>query len=591
MCGIAAEFGPEASLRGVERMLFALAHRGPDAAGAKAIARLGVGGMCRLRIRGEDMALPAEGAGGLLISYNGEIYRDHAAGLGGIPQGLRGETVSLARAMIDGSALDGMFAGVVIDQARAEAFVVRDPSGIKPLYMHCEAGCLALASEIPALLAGRAGAAIRRAAIHDFLAIGRVSGSGTFFENLQLVPRGRWLRIEEGAGAAPRLVEVGALSPLPEASLSLAETLNSAILSATTSDSPIALAISGGIDSALLADALAKEGHTDIATFSVTTGTPGDHCARLEDEGLSGQSWRSWSHHVVEVTPAAYYANLRYYIRASGQPTRMSSAPLYMAMGQAVARAGRRVLLSGEGADELFFGYNSYADLLPFADSHGAPAILHQLARYYLSDERRRLVGWLIGADHLNGAEQRIRTDLADRIGDSFSQSLRSAEAEYRLQPLLERTDVALMAASVEGRVPFLHGGMPAIANRYTLPDCIVDGQTKRPLRAIAPDHLRAAMRKKANFRAPLAAWQGSSLVDQFMQARKGLAPVFADLGIQEQGVERIIELARRGQSAVVSELLFCLLSLSLWLRDLGYGAQVDCDAALCQPPFFEAAR
>lgn len=340
MCGIAALWGAT-DQRLIETMLGVQAHRGPDGRG---VAETGDGrgtlGHCRLAIIDpEGGAQPLNGAeGGWTLVANGMIYNDVElrARCADAPFTSRSDSESILHSVArDGAPavddLDGMFAFVMSDGQHLVA--ARDPIGIKPLYMGRRDGALAFASEIKAL----AGSA---ESIEEFPA-GHVLDTRSGLQPYYTVPDARtedW-RLED-------------------ALVALRETLERAVAKRLRSDVPFGALLSGGLDSSIIA-ALAARHVDNLKTFAVGfEGSPDLLAARLVAAHIGSD------HRELVITPQQALEELPHILRhleSFDQDLVRSAVPCWFVSRFAAEQV--KVVLTGEGADELFAGYTYYRDI------------------------------------------------------------------------------------------------------------------------------------------------------------------------------------------------------------------------------------
>ena len=192
MCGIAGALIPndpeEARIR-VDRMLAALGHRGPDGGG---VAQAGVAavGMRRLRIRSpSDVILPFTTTTGARAAYNGEVYFGSSAA----PSGGIGEIEALLSH--DRNFADGMYALAVLENV-GSLRLLRDPFGIKPLFIRHEHNGTSFSSELPALLQTGAPVEIDIDALHELLAFGRTLNRATLYHGIRELTPGAVLFVK-----------------------------------------------------------------------------------------------------------------------------------------------------------------------------------------------------------------------------------------------------------------------------------------------------------------------------------------------------------------------------------------------------------
>ena len=430
--------------------------------------------------------------------------------------------------------------------------------GIKPLYLRRHRFGVAVASEIPALLPVFGPPKIRPEAVSQFLLLGRVVDGGTLFDGIEQVQPGERLLLKEG-----RAAQLGAEAGAPVAgsnpvdSEELRAMIRAAVQQTLVSDRSIGLALSGGLDSTIIALELAELGVEEIATVSVLPHGNGDGVASIEELVLPGNAWRTWRHVSIPFGAFDLLDGIPHAVAALGEPTTMTSIPMYAVLAAQARESGIVVLMLGEGADELFGGYRSYLSL---------PG-LGTASDFYLSPSRGHLVAGLIGADRKQAAEDALRSALPVGAGREPATVVREFEYRHSLEPLLRRADHLLMAQGIEGRTPFLHGGLPRAA--ATLPDHarIRDAQTKMALREAYAERLPRFLNEvKKPFRAPLAAWTTGASYARVQAMLAGHVDRLAEIGVDPRGAAEVIRRVRSGDSDSAST-VFALLTLGAWLQ------------------------
>jgi asparagine synthase (glutamine-hydrolysing) len=387
MCGIAGIIGRVDNLNraALQRMNDAIAHRGPDASGmwvSEPDSR-GWGALfAHRRLSILDLS-PAgaqpmvDEATGHVIVFNGEIYnfRDLRARLEAEGQELRstGDTAVMLRALgLHGPEavgwLRGMFAFACWDPEGRHLLLARDPLGIKPLYLarslDPDAGwSLAFASELRALLAsGLLGTPrLDPQAVASSVWNGFVVGPGTAVKGVDLLWPGRLLEFD-GAGRELHQEDFwripdGAADPITDEH-SLAAILEEGLRLHLASDVPLAVLLSSGVDSSVIANLAQRAAETPIHTFTLAfeeTELNEGPVARQIAAAIGTQ------HHEVVLTEPRFVENLEGALNSLDQPTFDGLNAYYVS--QAIRGAGFTVALSGTGGDELFGGYTSYRDL------------------------------------------------------------------------------------------------------------------------------------------------------------------------------------------------------------------------------------
>jgi asparagine synthase (glutamine-hydrolysing) len=387
MCGIAGIIGrlDEPNRAALERMSDAMVHRGPDARGTW-VSTPDARGWGALLAHRRLSILDLSPAGtqpmvdpvtGHVVVLNGEIYnfRDLRRRLVAEKQEFQstGDTAVMLRALgLHGpdavSWLRGMFAFACWDPKRRRLLLARDPLGIKPLYLarssEPDAGwSLAFASELRALLAsGLLGAPhLDPQAVASGVWNGFVVGPGTAVKGIDLLWSGRLLELD-GGGKEVRQEDFWRISgrgPDPTVDEDgLATILEEGLRLHLASDVPLAVFLSGGVDSSVIANLAQRAAQGPIHTFTL---------AFEEQELNEGPIARQIAaaigtqHHEMVLTEGRFVENLEAALDSLDQPTFDGLNAYYMS--HAIRAAGFTVALSGTGGDELFGGYPSYRDL------------------------------------------------------------------------------------------------------------------------------------------------------------------------------------------------------------------------------------
>ena len=613
MCGIAGIIGrvDDRNRAALKRMNDAMLHRGPDASGIwvsppdsrgwgalLAHRRLAILDLSPAGI--QPMIDPVTGH---VLTYNGEIFNfaDLRRRLMAEGQELQstGDTAVMLRALgLYGpgavSLLRGMFAFACWDQEKRRLLLARDPLGIKPLYYarssDPESGwSIAFASEVRALLAsGLLGTPrLDPRAVASTVWNGFVVGPDTAVKGIELLPPGRLLELD-GAGAELHADDFWQIpSRSPDATMSedeLAEILEEGLRLHLSSDVPLAVLLSGGVDSSVVANLAQRAAQSPIHTFTLA----------FEDQELNEgpiarqiASAIGTEHHEVVLTEGGFVGNLEAALDSLDQPTFDGLNAYYIS--RAIRAAGFTVALSGTGGDELFGGYASYRDLpvlhgwsrraayvprglqtaaatlatwpmrrssgamppqtrwakLPDMVRHGDDLMtLYQLAyALFLPDFQNELLAPDFATPLADGLPTPMRQRLVAETRDRTPLSAISV-MEQRLflgERLLRDNDVASMAASIEQRVPLVDQLL--FENVDRLPDAARYqplGQ-KAMLRRIGLRGLDPALfdRPKSGFVLPYDRWIRSGLkgaMDQTLRDPQAIASV----GLNPAAVERL---------------------------------------------------
>jgi asparagine synthase (glutamine-hydrolysing) len=484
MCGILFTSDSRTDDQTFDRSLRLLDHRGPDAPPAafrEGPFRLG---HTRLKILDLDdrSNQPFHSADGrYVVVYNGEIYnfRELAAA-----HGIHGRTTSDTEVLLELYArcgppmlreLNGMFAFVVLDRVARSVFVARDRLGVKPLYVATIGDGVAFSSEVAPLLALGASSEPDGVGLRQYLKLRACFGGRTIYDRIRVFPAGHFLAdgrvqrywdLPRGPQAAPEPDELEHLT-------------RAAVTCRCIADVPVGCFLSGGLDSTVVA-ALAPVRHTWVAGFADDNEF---EYARLAADAFGTE------HTEVLVDPEEYVETARCMIRKRLEPLSVPNEVSLYLLAQRV-KTKNTVVLSGEGADELFFGYDR---VFRWAATH--PFDLHAFASLYAygSHEDPEIVEDAIAPFALEGGALEI-------VARFFQVA--------HLHGLLRRLDNSTMLSGVEARVPFVDYRLVERLAGVSLPERMRGGTPKGLLKdAFAAAIPRPCLeRPKVGFPVPLAA-------------------------------------------------------------------------------------
>ena len=629
MCGIAGILrltcdGPPPARDALDVLLDAQAHRGPDDEGRFADGSIALGFRRLALVDPPGGAQPLSSEDGAIHAVvNGELYDDVRERRDLEARGHRFRTGSDCEVLVhryedrgaeftDG--LRGMWAAAIWDPRERRLTLARDPFGIKPLVYAHLGNVLVFASELGALLRlAEVPRDLDPGALDELLAWGAVLGERTIVRAVRRVPPGSLLVVQDGDA---RLVRVARLAPRQETALrrepaaeladELRDRLQGSVRAHLRGDAEVGVLLSGGIDSGAICALAAGETGPGLPTFTV--GFPG---APTFDERAPARTIAAryaTDHHELVVNPADAQRHLADVAAAFDEPRADATALPYWLAGRA-ASARVKVVLSGEGGDELLGGYPTYA-----ADRLGpsaarvaavlaplialAPCSAHRLSL----DFRVRRLALGAGLDPVArhaafkvlldaGARAALRVSDGPESPDDVlaAHRVRYAETEgaepiARLQDvdlgtfcgddLLCQADRAGMAHGVEIRVPFLDGDVAELAHALPVRHRVRGLRTKPLLRrAVAPllppDIVRGG---KKGFVAPTAAWLRGPLLPFAREVlaagtleRQGLVRHGAVSALLDRHVARREDLSRP---------LWGLIAMTLWY-----------DAHLARPP------
>ncbi len=523
MCGIAGVMridgqAPEPAL--LDRLADALGHRGPDGRGHFIADATGLvqTRLAIIDLKTGDQPFIDDGSGIGLVA-NGEIYNylelRSGADLARVPHRSQSDCEPpLHLYRLHGldftRTLRGMYAIALYDPAHRRLVLARDPFGIKPLYYIETDWGLAFASEPQALVAaGLVGAAVLDEGVRDeLLALQFTTGRGTIFQGIERVLPGEVLVVEAGRIRERLLQPALPAGPPRQAAVEQAvdkldTILEEAVVQHCRSDVPYGLFLSGGVDSSLVLSYMAANGQR-VRTF--TAGFDSRQVADERPEARILAEAVKADHTDVLFDEDDFWTLLPEIAAALDDPVADYAAlPSYKLAK--VAAAELKVVLTGEGGDELFAGYGRYRRVVrPWWLGGREPKRKNKIARTGVlrPDSRPGSTGerWRRGIDQARRAEAlpgRSRLQVAQAVDC----------ATWLPGDLLTKLDRCLMAHALEGRTPFLD---PVVADfALTLPDNLkVRGRHGKHLcRLLLQRRLAAAQpfARKKGFNVPVRDW------------------------------------------------------------------------------------
>ncbi|OUI85806.1 asparagine synthase (glutamine-hydrolyzing) [Acetobacter tropicalis] len=550
----------------LDRMAAALKHRGPDGAH---FARLPHADLVHTRLSIIDLAggdQPLSAGTGTLIA-NGEIYNDpqirQQIGQSHFKTGSDCESPLLLweRNGTDyARGLRGMYAIALYDSAQEELLLSRDPFGIKPLYVTEFEGGLAFASEPGVLLAaGLAPRTMRPSARDELLQLQFTTGRETIFSTIHRVMPGETVRVVQG-----RILDRQHRSPLPDlvpnqpplteedALHQLDAALMNSVQAHERSDVPFGLFLSGGIDSASLLTAMARlprpeKLRTWTAVFEARNAADEADAAADLARGVQAE------HETVRITASMVWQHLPAIVACMDDPAADYAIIPTWFLAQKAAQ-DVRVILSGEGGDELFCGYGRYRSAIrPWW--RGGRRMWRRGMFDGLNVLRTHPADWRDGimAAEVNAASEPSRLAAAQAVDC----------AEWLPNDLLLKLDRCLMAHGLEGRTPLLD---PVVADvAWQLPDTLrVRGDKgKWLLRRWLEQHCPAAkpFAPKQGFTVPIGAW----IAEQ--GERLGTLVAQQDCIQEIARPERVRALFQAAGGRKTSHAAWTLLFYALWHR------------------------
>ena len=590
MCGIFGYWDrqrralPDAALDGMAR---SLAHRGPDDQGIWHQPRRGVAiGNMRLSIidigGGHQPFVSDDGQ--VAIVQNGEIfnYVELAADLR--RQGVVLKTASDTEVILrlyerEGisfvSKLNGMFA-IAIDDLREDAlYLIRDRIGVKPLYVADDGMRVAFGSEIKAILpqalTGMAQPAVDMEAIHHYLSFNYIPAPWTIWQGIRHVMPGTWMRLTRSGAQTQRWWNLADQRERDHDFGAWAEEFMAVLDDATRirlrADVPWGAFLSGGVDSSTIVGLMARHVDRPVRTFCIGFADP-----RYDESAFAAEAARRFScEHTSEIAELNMLDRWPQVLYHLDQPHGDASFMPTLRVSELAARHVK-VVLTGDGGDELFAGYDKYAAFFaqPGVDTLDTLAFQR---RYFdsislFSPEAKRalyqpaVAAQLAGVDSFAVAARPWLDEAAhfDRINQALYLDMQLLLSGNNLV----KPDRMGMAVSIEARTPFLDWRMMELAFRSRGSTKLHGGDKKHWYKKAAAPLIGGdlAYRKKQMFTVPIGEWfRGDSypwLKDLLEQS-----PLLGGL-FQAPVVAALLEQHRGGQANHTRELR-ALAAIALW--------------------------
>jgi asparagine synthase (glutamine-hydrolysing) len=486
--------------------------------------------------------------------------------------------------------LEGMYAFALVDRVRGKALVARDPFGIKPLYLTVAKNIVAFASEMRCLTRITA-PEIDEAALAELLTFGWAAGSLSNLKGIERVPGGTSLTIDLTNGKIVRrrfFDVVGLLAEPHDMALSdvlecIADGLKASVSDHLMSDVGYALQLSGGVDSSIVAAIACSSAGRRISSFAVDIGNHPMNERTWRDEVIARYDL---DHHELPLGGREFADAFESSVWHMEGPVPHLACVMIRMMCRSV-RPHTRVVLTGEGADEMFGGYERYALWRKLR----LQSQLSRLLPVSLVPDRspfrgiRRLSG-LDGPAYASlygdfkalhrifpgltpGPGQREATSRAAR---SFVDRMFAVDQGAYLESLLVRQDKMAMAESVEARVPFVHLPLARLLARVPRSVIVPGGMTKPLLKRIGERYLPHDLlyRRKNGLLLPYMEWlrdkEGLGRFLDYLEEPGCRLAGYGDRSALRQAADK----ARRGVVDEQSIHAMMLVNLELWLRAYG---------------------
>jgi asparagine synthase (glutamine-hydrolysing) len=607
----------------IERMRDVITHRGPDGAGMFVQGRIGLGHRRLSIVDPEAGQQPmASDDGSIQIIYNGEVYNHPEISRRLEAEGHHYHTHCDTESVLKlyemhgaqtPTQLRGMFAFAIWDQTKETLFIARDRFGVKPLYYTVtDDGSLYFGSEIKSILAsGVISGTFDMSSLPEYLSSHSTFGTGTMFNGIQRLEAGHTLTWRDGVVTIEKYWDLSFAHEgedtrdEAEVIAQYDEMFRDAVRMRLMADVPLGTFLSGGIDSAAITAVMASLIDEPVRTFSVAFAERDAN--ELEYARMVAKKFNT-EHREVIVSAAEFWDALPQMIWQEDEPiAHPSSIPLYFVSKLAAEHV--KVVLTGEGSDEVLGGYNryrvtmynmrygsAYERMVPDGGRSLVRGAIDSLPRGSKIRQKLNRTFLTLPADITTLYMDNFAVFSRQRLDGLWSPAMReklglispyaTAEQYYGssdahtmlnkllyvdtktyLHELLMKQDQMSMAASIESRVPFLDHKLVEFAAR--MPESMkVRGMTtkyvlRRIMTGVLPPEILS--RRKMGFPVPIGAWLRGPyrhVLDEFVLGHRARARGLFDV----DSLKRLVESHVSGE-ANHSERLWSLINLEMWQR------------------------
>jgi len=614
MCGIAGyKVSKPVDTSALRKMVKALYHRGPDAEGFYS-SRDYNAGMRRLMINdlktGNQPLFNHDRS--VVLLYNGEIYNSPALRKALELKGYRFQTHSDGEVICHlydeygddlFEKLDGMFAAALWIEKERKLILARDIPGEKPLYYTRLSDTeLVFASELKSLvLFPGIDLDLNYQGLWDFPTFGWIPEPDTVYKKIQSLPRGHLLICDnKGIQLRPYLnkfntqqIDMSDGAVIEETRRVVTESVKARLLS----DVPVGCFLSGGLDSSIVTTLAAKT-LPSLDTFTIGFEDVFDPYHGIANESAQSAYYAKTlgtKHHTIAIKADDFYKDLMEFCSSADQPFSVSSGIGIMAIARAAQKAGIKVLLSGDCADECFGGYswyfhlkhNDYGKERVSADNEETIAFTNfgmdlktRLSALYNYSPQKRAWAWhyyasesekakLYNPEAFNKIESSLRFFDKFKSSDDWSAEdfIRQDRVFYLPNEMLQKLDRMTMAYSVEGRVPFAAPSVLAHANKLRYTHMVRDNYLKWALRKAFCDILPKEIyeRPKHGFNVPIDHWLKNDWGDLFEETFATSSNLMKT-GLINKKSRDIAYSMMHDTSRIHGHSIFSFIMLNIWL-------------------------
>jgi asparagine synthase (glutamine-hydrolysing) len=623
MCGICGklEFEPQARvpLGLLKNMADAIVHRGPDDEGYYSKGQIGLGfrRLSIIDLKSGHQPLANEDDS-IWIVFNGEIYNYRELRKLLRSKGHVFKTQTDTEAIVHlyeqygtdcVQKLRGMFGFAIWDSRKKRLFLARDRVGIKPLYYYLDKSFISFASEMKAILVDPA---VRRevdpAMIDRFLTYGYTPGPATLMRNFAKLEPAHWLSVEDGKVEIQSYWDLefqpaNDRRPVEDLEEDVIQLLDESVQLHMISDVPVGFLLSGGVDSTAMLSLASKKTNKPTSSYTIGFSHPGVIDERPYAR-LAATKYGSELHE-ISITAKEFASFLPDYVWYMEEPV-CEPASVALFYVSKLAKQYVKVLLSGEGGDEAFAGYDNYRDYFwmekvkkAMGPLRSAVARTMSFTGELLDSRLLKKYAPLVGADlddyylgrsstpyryfnkipspiysprmaeraNKNASTAIARRLLARRSGDGPLERMLYVDTKLWLpDDLLIKADRMTMANSIELRVPFLDHKVLEFAATLPRNQKVRGWKMKYLLKKSLESQVPKTIldRRKVGFANPSATWLAHDLKDT-------VADILMDTRSTSRGYFRKDEVAalieRNSRTRLYTQEIFSLLVLELWHR------------------------
>jgi asparagine synthase (glutamine-hydrolysing) len=520
---------------------------------------------------------------GLTISFNGCIYNHHQL-RDELSAHYRFSSTSDTEVILKAYArwgedfvdhLVGMFALALHDHARDRVILARDRLGIKPMYISRQAGRLRFASTLPALLAGGGvDKTLDPIALHHYLSWHSiVPAPRTILRGVVKLPAATVRIVESDGSERDRVYWTAQYSRSAERSTwnaedwidAVHESLRTAVERRLVADVPVGVLLSGGLDSSLLVGLLAEAGQHHVKTFSIgfadAGGQSGDEFAYSD---IVARQFGT-DHHQLHIDNAELCPAVRRTIDAMTEPMASHDVTAFYLLSEAVSQHVK-VVQSGQGADEVFAGYEYHraAALVPRSGAVDA------FTESFVDRRHREILDLLepVMAPDSDVSREALERNLdADGADSAVDALLRLDTHSLMIDDPVKRVDSMTMAFGLEARVPFLDQDLVALAAQCP-PELKLRNEGKGPLKAIGREILPSEVvdRPKGYFPVPQLCHLEGEVLDMVRDVMS--APEARARGVfRRERISAMLDDPNGSLTPTGTNTLWSLTVLEMWLQ------------------------